>query len=69
MTSTPESKRSYINTYSKSQIMHATEALLARKRVNLLDILPDDFIAELTSKLVADERSQQRRNRQNRKAA
>lgn len=60
MNTTRERQTRFIRDFPERVTREALHDLLARKRVDILDILPDDILAGLMTKMLDDERYRQR---------
>lgn len=69
MNTTRERQTRFIRDFPERVTREALHDLLARKRLTILDVLPDDVVAELTEKMAADWRDTQHRNARNRAIA
>lgn len=63
---TRERQTQFIRGFPERVTREALADLLARKRLTILDVLPDDVVAELTEKMAADWQASQRRMIRNR---
>lgn len=66
MPSTRERQIKFMNEFGERAIKDAIGGYLIRNRMTILDLMPDEMVAEITSEMAADWRRAQRNNRRNR---